>query len=354
MKTHTSTKVFLVFDCAHTDSHNNFNIELIKQLKNNGSVVLFSWNDSYLNLRDNLVSVIFKKYLTTSTSSPFLSRVILTFNTLLNALYLRLFVIEGSKRFVLLNHEIISLGICSLLFPKGMYLIHHMQIDELRSSVKRFFFGFYKNRFVHVVMTDYIKSYLINCHRIRVDNIKVVPHPLYHCPDCERKVLSIERKFIALNYSGDENLIESLINIDSTSSVFANNGCSLVIKSKFFEYVSPGLRVFKGFLSKCEYDDLYNSADCVLSLLSESFKFRMSGTVADAISHRKPVIALRSACTEYFQSRFANAIFLCHDLDSLIKAILQFRSDTHLPYYATDAIVEYQAEYENRIFDSFE
>jgi hypothetical protein len=271
MKKTPLNDTFIVFDCAHTDSHNNFNIELVEQLKKIGRVVLLSWNNSYCHLSDDLISVVKRGYLSIGTRNPFLARLILIVNTILNSLYLRSYKGGDPKKYILIGHEIISLGICCFLFPKGAYLIHHMQIDELRSKLKKFFFGLYKKRFVHVVMTEYIKDYLVNCHDIPAENIKLVPHPLYSRSLYSKSLSSIEKTFVALNYSVDEQIIESLISHDLKHSVFAKHGCKVIVKSKSFEYTSSGLRVFNGFLSRSEYDQLYESSDCILSLLNDSF-----------------------------------------------------------------------------------
>ena len=48
-------KHFTILDCNHTDSHNMFNSQLIEKLSDEGSILLFSWNSSYDNLkRDNI------------------------------------------------------------------------------------------------------------------------------------------------------------------------------------------------------------------------------------------------------------------------------------------------------------
>jgi hypothetical protein len=353
MKSTSPQNKFIIFDCAHADSHVEFNSFFIAHLKEIGDIFLLSWGRSYTNLRSEKISVIKKRYLSIGSANAFIARVIYLINTLLNSFYIRMLLKLDNKKYVVIGHEIISLGLCFFLFPRGMYLIHHMQIDELRSKIKRTFFNFYKNRFIHVVMADYIKDYLVSNHNIPAKNIRVILHPLYERPTLSKKSDSQINTFIALNYSTSESFIDSLINYDINHSSFFYNGCQLVIKSKFHKYKSPGLRVFKGYLSRSEYDQFYKESDCVLSMVDRNFNYRIGGTLIDAISYGKPVIAMRSLFSEYYHSLFGKSIILCDNLDSFVDAIINFKNIKDGLYYSDALIDSYNILYGQMITQSF-
>ncbi len=349
----SNPKTFIIFDCVHADSHVDFNSAFITHLKDLGNVFLFSWGPSYSSLLFGPLTIIKETYLSIKSSNAFFARFIHLINTILNSFYIRLFSKNENKKYIVIGHEIISLALCCYLFPRGMYLIHHMQIDELRSKIKCFFFGFYKKRFIHVVMADYIKDYLVSCHNVPLENIRVVLHPLYERPAVLKSNDSHVNTFIALNYSTSEHFIESLIHHDINYLSFSSSGCKLVIKSKCHNYNSIGLRVFNGYLSRHEYDQLYTESDCILSIVDSNFNYRISGTLIDAISSGKPVIAIRSLFAEYYQSMFGGSIILCDDVVSFVDAIIAFKKMKYGSCYSISSIDRYNNLYKQMISQSF-
>ena len=346
-------KSIIIFDCAHADSHVDINSKFIDSLKGFGNIFLLVWGNSYSSLSFTELTKIKKTYLSLKSSNAFLARFINLTNTLLNSFYIHQISKNDNKEYILIGHEIISLAFCYYLFPKGIYLMHHMQIDELKSSTKRFFFGFYKKRVIHVVMADYIKDHLVSCHDIPSENIRVVPHPLYDRSAVSKSFASSTNNFIALNYSNSEPFIDSIIQHDIKYSSFYSSGCKLIIKSKFHNYQSPGLTVFNGYLSRHEYDQLYTESDAVLSVVDSNFIYRIGGTMIDAISCGKPVIAMRSLFAEYYHSLFGDSIILCEDLDAFIDAIIKFKKLKNGLYYSTHSIEHYNILYKQMISNLF-
>lgn len=345
MKTSLLNCKYILFDCSHTDSHVQFNSELIKGLSRVGNVHLFSWNSSFDYLINQSISIRRKKYLTLGFKNALLARLVLFFNTILNAIYLRSQFRKNETTVVLIGYEIISFAVCSFLFPKGMFVIHHMQVDELNSSTKRFFFSFFKNRIKHVVMTDYIKDYLVTNLSIPNNLIKVVPHPLYDFYFDSISTNSNIRIFISLNYSTDESYVGKIIELESQNNYFSRNGCKLIIKSKLYKYSSEGLYVFNDFLESDEYYKLYKNCTCVISLLNNSFEYRMSGTLIDALSANKPIMSLRSVCADHYRTYFGNSIMIYDNFDELIEAVVNFYPSNVISSYPKELVVDYSANY---------
>lgn len=346
-------KSIIIFDCAHTDSHVDLNSKFIDNLKGFGNIFLLVWGNSYSSLSSKKLTKIKKTYLSLKSSNAFLARFIHLINTLLNSFYIRQISKNDNKEYIIIGHEIISFAFCCYLFPKGIYLMHHMQVDELKSNAKRFFFRFYKKRVIHVVMADFIKDYLVSSHDIPSENIRVVPHPIYDRSSFSKPLASSIKKFIALNYSNSESFIDSIIQHDIKYSSFFSSGCKVIIKSKFHKYQSPGLTVFNGYLSRNEYDQLYSESDAVLSVVDSNFIYRIGGTMIDAISSGKPVIAMRSLFAEYYHSLFGDGIILCDDLNMFIDTIIKFNKLKNDFYYSTYSIEQYGSLYKQRVANLF-
>ncbi|MBP6754965.1 MAG: hypothetical protein KA210_02370 [Bacteroidia bacterium] len=349
MKSSLLNSKYVLFDCSHTDSHVQFNSELIKGLSTVGDVNLFSWNSSYNHLIDQSISIRRKKYLTVGFKNALLARLVLFFNTILNAIYLRSRFKKNEVSFVLIGYEIISFALCSFLFPKEMFVIHHMQVDELNNSMKRFFFSFFKNRIKHVVMTDYIKDNLVTNLSIPSNLVGVVPHPIYDFNFDSISINSDIRTFISLNYSIDESYVEKIIELESQNNYFSRNGCKLIIKSKLYKHSSEGLYVFNDFLESDEYYELYKNCTCVISLLNDSFEYRMSGTLIDALSANKPIMSLSSICANHYRKYFGNSIMIYDNFDELIEEIVNFRPSSAISSYPVELVVDYRAKYIDNI-----
>jgi hypothetical protein len=346
-------KNFTIVDCNHTDSHNMFNSQLIKKLAEVGSVMIFSWNKSYDYLSED--NVIIKKpfYIKTKSQNSFIARLILFINTSLNAIYLNYFNSRSKSISIIIGYEIISLSICSFFFPRKSYLIHHMQVDELKNSIKNFFFLILKLNFYHVVMTDYIKEFLISKINLNEKKIRVIPHPIYKIKKYSGLEIENYRTFVSLSYSNNELLVNRLIDEEKANNLFENNNCKLFIKSKIYNYTSPGLNVFNKYLDEVEYYNLYNKSVCVLSILDDSFEYRISGTLIDAISAKKHIITLSTRCAEYYKKMFPLNITICDNIDDMISTIIKFNSNINPQQSSNNLISHYNKIYSDSVKKSF-
>jgi hypothetical protein len=90
-----------------------------------------------------------------------------------------------------------------------------------------------------------------------------------------------------------------------------------------------------------------------LSIVDRNFNYRIGGTLIDAISYGKPVIAMRSLFAEYYHSMFGKSIILCDDLDSFISATINFKNIKDGLYYSDTLIDRYNILYKQMITQSF-
>lgn len=76
------------------------------------------------------------------------------------------------------------------------------------------------------------------------------------------------------------------------------------------------------YLSRKEFEDRISSCDCILFFYPPtSYKLIASGTILDAISMRKPVLALRNDFFEYIINRANYPAILCDNIDEMIEII---------------------------------
>lgn len=353
MNKNQTNKKFIIVDCNHTDSHNMFNTKLIEKLAEDSFVFIFAWNNSYDDLKSSSVKIKKAYYLKLKSKNALLARFIIFVNTFLNALYLKYYNFHRKSITIIIGYEIISLSIISFLFPRKSYLIHHMQMDEIKNYLKRIFFLKFKSRFFHVVMTDYIKNYLIDCLNLKDYNVRVIPHPIYKIKKSIEKKLDHPKLFVSLSYSNNETFVNKLIEKEKKYKIFERNKCKLIIKSKLYNFTSPGLIVFNKYLSNEEYYELYNKSICVISLFDETFEYRISGTLIDAISAEKQVITLNSLCTKYYQSLFPHVLMVCKNIDEIIDEILNFDLKDKLMSSTFTLISNYNQSYSNSVKNSF-
>ena len=346
-------KHFTILDCNHTDSHNMFNSQLIEKLSDEGSILLFSWNRSYDNLkRDNIyIKKLF--YIKSKPQNSFAARFILLINTFLNACYLKYFDFRRKSITIIIGYEIISFSICSFLFPRKSYLMHHMQIDEIKNKLKKYFFTRIKLNFNHVVMTDYIKDYLIENIGLNQNSIRVIPHPIYNLKQHSEPDINNYKTFVSLSYSNNESFVNRLIEEEKNNKIFERNNCRIIIKSKTFNFCSNGLIVFNKYLSEDEYFNLYNKSTCILSLLNDSFEYRISGTMIDAISAEKQIITLNTRCAEFYKNIFPNSINICKNIDDIILEIIKFNPQNNQIKPSINIISQYNKSYSDQVRKCF-
>jgi hypothetical protein len=131
------------------------------------------------------------------------------------------------------------------------------------------------------------------------------------------------------------------------------NGCKLIIKSKLYKHTSDGLHVFNGFLKNAEYQQLYKDCTCVISLLDDSYKYRISGTLIDALSANKPLISLNSICAKYYQTYFGSSIMIYDNFKELMVGIVNFRPSNDISPYSKKLKVTYRGDYIENVQKAF-
>ena len=206
-----------------------------------------------------------------------------------------------------LSYHTIAFYLAKLWFKKynkRLYVLHHINIDDLsRSEIKKWFFKRYVADVNHFVFEPFIKEYLEKKYCVDKRKIFVLPHPK------NKYDFSIEcKKYDCLGISGsnDEELIEEYINEEENNKIFKKNNISILLRSKKYEYEDGYLKVVKAHFTDEEYCALYANAYVVVLLFPGSFKYRMSGSIIDALSKRKSVLLSDIPLFRDYAERYPN------------------------------------------------
>ncbi len=200
---------------------------------------------------------------------------------------------------------------------KGLpvFIFHHKNIDELTSSTKRIAFGSYKNKVYHVVFEEFFRNRLVNEIGVRAERVFVIPHPAKAI-----KGVPTEKSYdcIGLCNSNDEGFIQEAINKDSD---FKRHGIRILLRSKSQEKKEGAVEVIKGFMDKEVYDELMAAGKTVFVPLPESYIYRLSGSIYDALSRGKLVYTTSKYYAKEYERRYPGTCKYVGTVDELIERL---------------------------------
>ena len=222
---------------------------------------------------------------------------------------------------ILLTYEEITLYLFNKYLKKQnkIFIMQHVNVDiASRSKIRRFALKKNLNRFNNIVQCGFIYEYLRKNYK--TTNTIVWPHPL-NIMDSKGIQEIQERKFVGLSYSNDESYIEKIIDHEKETSFFENNNIKLILKSQKNSFDNGYLKVVKGYISNEDYDQWINTSIGLVMLFPYSFKYRMSGTLMDALSNNKVLLSTGIKLIEAASPNYRNLIHII-TIDSLYQELL--------------------------------
>lgn len=203
---------------------------------------------------------------------------------------------------------------------KKICLIHHAEIDALETNVvKRVLFSLYKNKIIHIVFEDFIKEYLNNSFLVPKSQIIVMPHSLNENNCIDKSCM--EYKMVGLSSSNDEKIIQKIVQFEINTNYFKNKKSKIILKSKKIEFDDGYLKVTKEYLSNIDYNTYISSAEYILIPFSSDFKYRESGTLMDALSNNKKVIASDIMLIREYKKKYPDICFVYYSLEDIITIL---------------------------------
>lgn len=212
-----------------------------------------------------------------------------------------------------------------LLFrlPKRIecYLVHHAELDVLETNkIKRIIFDTFRNKIHHLVFEPFIADFLK--HDLKIDNsrVHIMPHSLN-----QNVSFSANGEFCCdlagLSNSNDEKFIEDLIKMEQQTGKLKAIGKKVILKSNQFEFDDDYLKVFRGHLPDEEYNMLISGARRIFMPFEKNFGYRESGTLMDALSNGKYVIASDIPLMQNYIRQYPTLCSIYHTTGDVISII---------------------------------
>ena len=244
--------------------------------------------------------------------------------------------IENFDYIIAATFNTINFAISPFLFknPKRIYIIHHNNTDQLTNKKAHYFFSSYAKKVNHIVFNEFIGSFLKE--KYKINNIVVLPHPLYK-NDVITKSRDTLYTCVGLSNSNDEDVIKQIIYKEKDEKVFQTEKINVVLRSKESCFNNGYLNVINGYLKTTEYDFYINNSYSIFLPFPKSFRYRMSGTLMDALSNRKIVLGTNIPLLQNYSKRYPKICYIVKDIDDFIEKLQQIQN---INYY--DLINEFE------------
>lgn len=197
------------------------------------------------------------------------------------------------------------------LKKKDVYLIHHLNTSELINPKKAKIFQTYSNQVKHIVFGDFIKSFLVESLAVDENRVLSLPHPILlnnnqNTPAANHLEANNkdQRLWIALGYANDLSLIDEIIKYENKTHLLENNNTKLILRWFKPPLETKSISILSGHLDASVYNQLYSAASGVLLLYPQTYQYRFSGALMDAMANAKPVIGSSIPVTHEFESEY--------------------------------------------------
>lgn len=195
-----------------------------------------------------------------------------------------------------------------ILPKKKIVLFHHQDIDDMVSYPLYYnHFLKVKNNYNHICLADFISFGLINETGVSPERVFTVFQPLvFNVKDTIQE--KRENLLIGIGNSTDEIVIDKLIELDKNNN--SKIGNQIIMRSKNRQYNGAHLNVIKGFLSREDYETLYNRAKVTVVTYPQQYKLRYSGIIDDSLAKGLVVFSNDNPCARYFASKYPSNVII--------------------------------------------
>lgn len=97
-----------------------------------------------------------------------------------------------------------------------------------------------------------------------------------------------------------------MIKLEKAELPFQKSGLRVLLKSKVQTFDNGSLTVIKGWIDTDTYKKYYQNAKCVLVAFPQSYQYRVSATLIEAIRDKIPIIGADIQLIKYYNSIFPN------------------------------------------------
>lgn len=311
----------LIVDFLFVDAHKDMNINFISAVSRIATTDVLSLNGYYDNTKKsfqnsnvNIIDITLKRKSGTFGARSFSLR-----------LMKKAAVFTQKNKY----DAILCLGFETTLFGLGLYsfksipflVFHHKNIDELTNKMKRVAFSVYKNKVYHIVFEEFFRDRLIKGIGVCTDRVFVIPHPV---KPIENVITEKKYDCIGLCNSNDERFIQETVDRNDD---FQKHGFHILLRSKTLEKRGGAVEVIKGFMDKENYDELMAAGKAVFVPLPDTYIYRLSGSIYDALSRGKLVYTTSKFYAQNYERRYPGICRYVGNVNQLIERLHEQRND---------------------------
>jgi hypothetical protein len=340
-------KVIVVEPQCKNVEHLVFNSSVLLMLRNifpHDAITLYAENEHIQYLRERVAIKSFGFELPRGTGH------ILTVKKILFDLFLTLKIKKQKPDYVIcLSVTPFTVLFSKLLIYKAIILFfYHGVLESLYSRFYPYNYVYWlkpallikNSNCVNIVLGNNIKvalQRLLPC----LKNIEVLDHPYPPCSDHIQDSFPAEIHIAAVGFSAIEKgsdkifeLEEKLADYTSTIQLFYIGN----IKNDKRMSIPPNTKItIYGGDSPLPPDEFNTHIDtmhyCIFFYPPNSYRLTASGAIFDALTHLKPVIALRNSYFEYIFNKIGDIGYLCETVDEMAEIIKKISMKKDIAQY---------------------
>lgn len=314
-------KTILLFDYYMPIAHKKLNQSIVTILSKEYKLIVLTKNGYIRTRLHNVRSIKLPLF----DAATFKNKYVRLLLFIINFIIARISII-GKKydKVIVLTYETLSMGYLYKLLPdKPICLFEHYNVDSISKERTKNIFLRYANTVSHFVFAPYIGDYLVS---IGIDRNRVhyVPHPIFTTV-CDSKEFNKSNSKIVLSpgLSNDTGLLNKIVEYENNNHVLENHNIILRYRVKQHNQcdIPPCIELVSGFYSEIEYEQLYNSSDAIMVVYPESYRYRFSSVLLNALTKNKVVIGNDIEIVRYFSNLYPNNVKLFSSIEELFLLI---------------------------------
>lgn len=199
-----------------------------------------------------------------------------------------------------------------------IYVMNHNNIDYLDTSSKgRKLFHLYGKKINHIVFEEFISEYLIKKYGVDKHKVYIIPHPMNQMLE----KYPVRYDCVGISNSNDEDWVKRIIDYEKSTNIIKNKNLKVVLRSKMFSFDDGALTVIQGYLSDTEYYKYVCSSKYIFMAFPQSFRYRMSGTIVDALSNETLVIGTDIPLINSYSDKYKGVVFCAKKPENLVEIL---------------------------------
>lgn len=332
----------LVVDFLFVEAHRVANINFIEAIATSAKTTVFSANGYYKNnvepWREKNINVIEVGNIPVTTGK-FSSRIrslklMYRAAQIVKSGYYDLVVCEG--------FEILSFALGYKFFNNiPVALFHHKNIDELVNPIKLQAFNFYKNKVYHFVFEKFFKEYMINIIGIPKNNIMVIPHPVPNLSEKQNDIYNDRLDCVGLCNSNSEQFINQ---VKAKNDILSSHHLKLLLRSQEDSVNLSNVTIIKGYLEENIYRNYIRIAKSVLVPIPDTYVYRLSGSIYDALAQRRIVFTTSKYYGQHYRELYPGICIYVKNVDDFINKLIDLDRITNVEKSFDKFICEHSME----------